>query len=58
MHYVISPIDIARNEWALVYVTRPLDPFDPPRVTVIAIGTREKCEAVRQRELDEAPTLC
>lgn len=58
MHHVIIPFDIDRNLWLLLTVTPAPEPLESPGVVLVAQGSRQKCEVVRTRLLDETPTLC
>lgn len=58
MHHVIIPFDIDRNLWLLLTVTPAPEPLEPPGVVLVAQGSRQKCEVIRTRLLDETLTLC
>lgn len=58
MHHVIIPLDIDQGLWLLLTVTPAREPLKPPGVVLVAQGSRQKCEVVRARLLDETPTLC
>lgn len=58
MHHVIIPFDIDQDLWLLLTVTPAPNPLEPPAVVLVARGSRQKCEVVQTRLLDETPTLC
>lgn len=56
MHHVVIPLD-HEGRWILVTVTPARGALEPPGLVVVTEGSRQKCESVRLRLLDETPTL-
>jgi hypothetical protein len=56
MHHVVIPLD-HEGRWILVTVTPARGALEPPGLVVVTEGSRQKCEAVRVKLLDETSTL-